>query len=187
MGFENLTRDEIQRDAHTMATIYTREMLQQMKGQAVKDVWHAMIGKPAGIKNTTGLKNSEEIIKAILEGQQNPEFLDSYKVRGPKQSVIVETKEMPPKPGEKKKRGPKPKDVTLTPTVSRVVPLQAYESTQIPLRVSEVKRIPVKKLYVNEAEYFLHASTNQLYTVVEGRPGTLCGTWNPQTKTVQEL
>ena len=76
-----------------MSASYTYEMLKQMKGQAVKDVWHAMIGKPAGLKNTTGLKNTEEIIQAILNRQANPE------VDPPKQVVArqVEPQEMPRK------------------------------------------------------------------------------------------
>jgi hypothetical protein len=169
-----------------MSAIYTLEMLQQMKGQAVKDVWHAMIGKPPGVKNTTGLKNSDEIIKAILEGQRTPSFLETFKVRAPKQSVAVEQKEMPPKSGETKKRGPKPKPKpTSVPVVTTPVPrpssLQAYESPDLPMRVSAIQRIRLKKLYVDEREYFLDSKTNKLYTVLENKPGQLCGVWNPHS------
>ena len=84
-----------------MATpiLYTSEMLRQMKGQAVKDIWHSLIGKPAGIKNTTGLRNSEEIIQAILKGQQDPAFLQTFGYRAPKPKpeTVVEEESMPPK------------------------------------------------------------------------------------------
>ena len=169
-----------------MATLHTYESLKQMKGQAVKDIWHAMIGKPAGIKNTTGLKNGEEIMNAILEAQKNPEFLKQFQMRGPKQPVGIEAKEMPPK--EKKKPGPKPKvvgapSVTPVPIVSRGI--QAYESAEIPLKAHEVNRIVVRKLFVNDTLYFLETKTNKVYSVVDGRPGAQCGSWNPQTRHVE--
>jgi hypothetical protein len=170
-----------------MSATYSYDQLKMMRGQAVKDVWHSMIGKPAGIKNTTGLKNGEEIIQAILKGQETPEFLKSFGVRAPKHEEQVETKEMPPK--EKKKPGPKPK---AKPAVAAPKPpssqtqtqtqTQAYESTEIPLSPQEVTRIVVRKLIVDDSQYFLDAKTNKLYSVVEERPGALCGTWNPETR-----
>jgi hypothetical protein len=169
-----------------MSATYSYEQLKQMKGQAVKDVWHAMIGKPAGIKNTTGLKNGEEIIQAILKGQETPEFLKSFGVRAPKHEEQEQTKEMPPK--EKKKPGPKPKVKPAVQSVAVPKPLsfqtQAYESTEIPLIPQEVTRIVVRKLIVDDSQYFLDAKTNKLYSVVEGRPAALCGTWNPETREV---
>ncbi len=189
---ENLRLDGRQELALTMSGIYTQEALKQMKGQAVKDIWHAMIGKPAGIKNTTGLKNGDEIIQAILEGQRHPEFLQKFTVRPPKQSVGVELKEeMPPKPGktesEKKKPGPKPKPVVV-PTAPPLRPklLQAYESTELPIRAHAIHRISVKKLFVGDTMYFLESQTNKLYQSIDGRPGSSCGVWNPETREVQE-
>lgn len=181
-----------------MSGTYTQDALKQMKGQAVKDIWHSMIGKPAGIKNTTGLKNSEEIIQAILEGQKNPEFLKKFTVRAPKQSVGVEQKEeMPPKSGnpqpekEKKKRGPKPKEKSDTtpspaPVIRTKTQVLAYESADIPERALEIKRIVVKKLITDENEYFLDVQTKKLYSVNDGRPGNYVGLWNAETREVQE-
>ena len=177
----------------SVSAIYTQDTLKLMKGQAVKDIWHAMIGKSPGIKNTTGLKNGEEIIQAILEGQRDPEFLQKFVLRAPKQSVEVEKKEMPTKSGnteevEKKKRGPKPKakEILVSPPVMvRVGQVQAYESPDIPIRPSDITRISVKKLFVGDTLYFLETKTNKLFTCVEGKPGTCCGSWNPQTREVQ--
>lgn len=180
-----------------MTAIYTESSLKQMKGQAVKDIWHAMIGKPAGIKNTTGLKNSEEIIQAILEGQRNPDFVQKFIVRAPKQTVAVEEKEMPPKSGtsetkpkpEAKKRGPKPKPkpVSLPQVTVRPTQIQAYESTGIPIRPSEITRISVKKIFVGDSMYFIDSKANKVYENLEGRPGACCGLWNAQKREVQEL
>ena len=170
---------------------YTQATLKQMKTQAVKDIWHAMIGKPAGIRNTTGLKTGDEIIQAILEGQRQPEFLHKFTVRPPKQSVGVEQKEMPPKPGKTedvvmKKRGPKPKakPVGISPVTVR--PSQAYESSDIPIQPSDITRISVKKLYVGDTLYFLETKTNKLYQSIDGRPGSSCGTWDPEKREVYE-
>ena len=171
---------------------HTQTTLKQMKGQAVKDIWHAMIGKAAGIKNTTGLKNGDEIIEAILEGQRDPEFLQKFMTRAPKQPVEVEQKEMPPKPGkteaEPKKRGPKPKPkpVLAPPVTVRSGQLQAYESPDIPIQPSEITRISVKELYVGNTLYFLETKTNKLYRANDGRPGGHCGTWDPETREIYE-
>lgn len=162
-----------------MATRYTSEMLHQMKGQAVKDAWHSMIGKPAGIKNTTGLKTTEDIIQAILKGQEDPAFLQGYCVcpRTPKQAVeraVVEP--MPPKKNAISVKPPS------KPSASHY---QAIESTEIPLVASEVKRISVRKLHLENASYFLDPSSQQLYTIQDNKPGSPCGVWNPDTRTVQ--
>jgi hypothetical protein len=173
-----------------MSAMYSETVLKQMKGQAVKDVWHAMIGKPAGIKNTTGLKNSDEIIQAILEAQQHPEFLQSYKVKDSKQIVPREPVEMPPKSGEKKKPGPKPKPNPMTvsaPLEKRPTVLQAYESTEAPIRPSEIVRISVKKLHIGDTLYFLDSKTNKVYKEIDGKPGPLCGVWNVETRSILTL
>jgi hypothetical protein len=168
-----------------MSATYSYEQLKAMRGQAVKDVWHSMIGKPPGIKNTTGLKNGEEIIQAILEGQRNPEYLKTFGVRPPKQEKQEETKEMPPKQKEKKKPGPKPKEKTAPIlVVAQQKQTLAYESNVMPLVPQEVKRIAVRKLFVGEAQYFVETKTNKLFTIVDGRPGCVCGSWNPQSRQV---
>jgi hypothetical protein len=169
-----------------MSAIYTETVLKQMKGQAVKDVWHAMIGKPPGIKNTTGLKTTEEIIQAILQGQQNPDFLKPYTLKDSKQVTPREPVEMPPKSGEKKKPGPKPKPKPLIVSAppSKPTQLQAYESTEAPIRPSDIVRISVKKLYVDDTLYFLDSKTNNLYKEIDGKPGPLCGVWNVETRSI---
>jgi hypothetical protein len=173
-----------------MSATYSYEQLKQMRGQAVKDVWHAMIGKPAGIKNTTGLKNGDEIIQAILDAQENPEVLKKFTGRPPKQveQEKEKPKEMPPK-AEKKKPGPKPKvkATPLPPPIQRTGKTLAYESVEIPIVPGEIHRIVVKKLFVDDTLYFLETKTNKLYSVVDGRPGSLCGLWDPQGRQVQGL
>jgi hypothetical protein len=173
-----------------MSATYSYEQLKQMRGQAVKDVWHSMIGKPAGIKNTTGLKNGDEIIQAILKAQQNPESLTKFIGRPPKQVEQEEPKEMPPKP-DKKKPGPKPK-VKAAPAprpipVQRAGHLVAYESVGIPIVPLETKRICVKKLFVDDTMYFLDSKTNTLYTSVDGRPGSIRGLWDPQARHIHDV
>ncbi len=164
---------------------YTYDSLQKMKGQAVKDIWHAMIGKPAGIKNTTGLRNSEEIIQAILKGQEEPEFLQTFGLRSPKPKEEVreeqEKEDMPPK--EKKKPGPKPKptNATVTPVV-RPKGIVAVESNEIPIVPQEVIRRSLRKLHVGDASYFLDASTNELFALVENKPGGIVGLWDPEER-----
>jgi hypothetical protein len=171
-----------------MSATYSYEQLKQMRGQAVKDVWHAMIGKPAGIKNTTGLKNGEEIIQAILEAQKNPESLKTVPVRPPKQveQEQEQPKEMPPK-SDKKKPGPKPKVSAAPQPVQRTGPFVAYESVGIPIVPVETKRICVKKLFVDDTLYFLESKTNTLYASIDGRPGSICGLWDPQTRHVHAV
>ena len=168
---------------------YTYETLNQMKGQAVKDVWHAMIGKPAGIKNTTGLRNTEEIIQAILKGQSDPEFLRSFGVRPPKPKEEIqeeqETEPMPPK----KKPGPKPKvsNPIVVPAVQRPKQTLAIESNEVPLVPQDVIRRSFRKFHVGENTYFIESSTHELFSVVENKPGMLVGHWNPEERKVETL
>ena len=165
---------------------YTYETLLRMKGQAVKDVWHAMIGKPAGIKNTTGLRNSEEIIQAILKGQSDPEFLRTFGVRAqkPKEEIQEEqeTEPMPPK----KKPGPKPKlsNPLVIPVVQRPKETLAVESNEVPLVPQDVIRRSFRKFHVGENTYFLESTTHQLFSVVDNKPGPMVGIWDAQERTV---
>lgn len=158
--------------ATTMSAPYSYETLKQMKGQAVKDIWHGMIGKPAGLKNTTGLKNTEEIIQAILQNQQNPEG-----TLPPKQ--IVEKQVEPEQMGRKKKT------VVVIPTPAAYTgkPL-AFESTEIPLVPVEVLRRTVRKLHVGDTCYFLDTKTKEVFSVHDGKPGARLGTWNAEERCV---
>lgn len=163
-----------------MTTIYTLEMLKQMKGQAVKDVWHSMIGKPPGIKNTTGLRNSEEIIQAILKGQADPEYRKTFTQRAPKPQAdpIPEEETM----GRKKKV-----EIVVNPIVPPTVRkhgIHAIESTDIPLCPGEVVRKHLRKLHVGEVSYFLDVQTKELYSIVENKPGFLCGIWNAEERQI---
>jgi hypothetical protein len=153
-----------------MSAPYSYETLNQMKGQAVKDIWHAMIGKPPGLKNTTGLKNTEEIIQAILKRQESPEELP------PKQQVAkqVESQEM----------GRKKKETVSVPRISATVKPLAIESTEIPILVNEVQKRSVRKLHVGDTCYFLDAKTQEVFSVVDGKPGSLLGVWNPEERCV---
>jgi hypothetical protein len=155
-----------------MSASYTYEMLKQMKGQAVKDIWHAMIGKPAGLKNTTGLKNTDEIIQAILNRQASPGD------DPPKQSVArqVEPQEMP------RKKQPIVKAVPLV-----TVKSMAIESTEIPLVVEEVQKRLVRKLHVGDTCYFLDGTTQEVFQNLDGKPGTLLGRWNADERRVDAI
>lgn len=155
-----------------------------MKGQVVKDIWHAMIGKPAGIKNTTGLRNAEEIIEAILKGQSDPEFLRTFGVRPPKpkEDIQEEKEEMPPK----KKPGPKPKlsNPIVVPVVQRPKGTAAVESNEIPIVPQDVIRRSFRKFHVDDSLYFLESTTNQVFSVVDKKPGVLLGVWNAEERTL---
>jgi len=170
----------------THVQLYTYESLNQMKGQAVKDVWHAMIGKPAGIKNTTGLRNTEEIIQAILKGQSDPEFLKTFGVRPPKPKEEVreekETEPMPPK----KKPGPKPKvsNPIVVPVIQRPKQTLAIESNEIPLVPQDVIRRTFRKFHVGNDSYFLESTTNQVFSVVDNKPGMVLGVWNASERVI---
>lgn len=160
-----------------MSHIYSELDLRKLKGQAVKDIWHQMIGKPAGLKNTTGLKNNEEIIQAILQGQSDPSFLHSFHHKAPKQEKEYQKVEepMPPKKEAQKIQIPKDKASKK---------LLAYESEDQPRRVDEVIRICVEKTIVEGREYYLERKTNKLYSVKDGRPGVFYGLWDPSTNTI---
>jgi hypothetical protein len=174
-----------------MTQLYTELDLRKLKGQALKDVWHAMIGKEAGIKNTTGLNNSEEILQAILKGQADPTFLEPYKVKRVRHKAEGETPvvEMPNpvEPTEKKKRGPKPKPKPLANPIgmpSAPVETQAVESMETPLQVSDIYRYELYTLHFEDREYFVDKQTKKLFEKVNGYPGKLVGLWNAQTKQI---
>ena len=150
-----------------MSTHYTYELLKQMKGQALKDTWHAMIGKPAGLKNTTGLKSTEDIIQAILNTQGNPK---------PQETRSIEAVEMPPKKNQRRKVAP----VSLPKR-----DIHAVESAEIPIRCLEVKRHRVHLLHLGDQQYFVDNDTNQLFTIVEGKPGSSCGHLDRETQTIR--
>jgi hypothetical protein len=156
-----------------MATFYTELDLRKLKGQALKDTWHAMIGKPPGLKNTTGLANSEEILQAILKGQEDPDFLKRFGGR----AKPVEAKSLPDMPPKERKK-PVPKKTSGVPLKKAM----AIESMDLPEIVESVVKIRVHKLVLEDQVYFLDSSTQKVYTVVEGRPGQLCGTWDPETR-----
>lgn len=162
-----------------MAKHYSELDLRKLKGQALKDVWHEMIGKGPGIKNTTGLKNSEEILQAILKGQGDPPFLETFGKREHKQEMEVKPIEpMPPK--EKKKPGPKPRvETQASPPTPTQVQIQAVEGFEPTVLGVQVERIRVHKLSVDNTLYFLDKETKNLYTVENNRPGSLVGQWDP--------
>lgn len=174
-----------------MAThIYTEVELRRLKGQSVKDIWHAMIGKPSGIKNTTGLKTSEDVLQAILKAQEDPGFLSNVRVRTPKPSLCEEVKEKEMAP--KKKPGPVPKakakekaTIPLLPVSPPVAKIRAIESMDPPLSVSTVVRISVRKLYVEGDWYYLDPKTQMIYQCIDNRPGERLGTWNPETRSIR--
>jgi hypothetical protein len=176
---------------YRMTHQYTELELRKLKGQALKDVWHLMIGKEAGIKNTTGLPNGEAILQAILKGQANPDFLEPYKVKRTRHKAEEkpEVEEMP-KPQETKevkKRGPKPKPkvnpnpICLPPTS---VEAQAVESSETPLQVSNVVKYSIYTLIVGEQEYFVDRESKKIFEKINRYPGKLLGVWNAQTKQI---
>lgn len=167
-----------------MATyLYTELELRKLKGQALKDVWHAMIGKEAGLKNTTGLKNSEEILQAILLGQVNTDYLSHFTGRQPHKQVerTVEEEapvEMPPKK-PKVKANP-----ILVPHQRLPVKMMAVESMERVDTNIEVHRISLKKLHIGEHSYFVDKATQTVYSIDNNRPGAILGKWNPETKSI---
>jgi hypothetical protein len=170
--------------------IYTELEIRKLKGQALKDVWHEMIGKPAGLRNVTGLNSIEEIVQAILQGQKDPDYLLRFSRRQHKQKEEESVVEMPPK--EKKKPGPKPKPkVNPNPIIVPLVPqtplrIQAVESMQAPQKKIEVERVVLRKLYIGSEIYFLDKVSNTVYTAETNHPGSICGKWNPITRTLEE-
>lgn len=155
-----------------MSALYTYESLNQMKGQAVKDIWNGMIGKPAGLKNTTGLKTREEIIQAILQRQESPDE--------PPPKRIVSKEVEPEEMGRKKKESVLPAKPPTSPRKCL-----AIESSEIPLVPIEVIKRTVRKLHVGETCYFLDTKTKEVYSVVDEKPGARLGLWNAEERCVE--
>jgi hypothetical protein len=172
------------------ARIYTELEIRKLKGQALKDVWHEMIGKPPGLRNVTGLNSIEEIVQAILQGQADPVYLSRFTKRQHKQKEEESVVEMPPK--ERKKPGPKPKvKVNTNPIVLPVASpgtlrIQAVESMDAPQKNIEVEKILLRKLHIGSETYFLDKASNTVYVMEANHPGSICGTWNPVTRTLEE-
>ena len=143
--------------------MYTELDLRKMKGQALKDIWHELIGKPPGLKNTTGLKNSEEILQAIL------------KLQGVKEAEPDCVERMPPKG--------KPKTIPAPPAPLHKG-VQAVETMDHPLASVEVERIRLRKLHLHDRSYYLNVSSNDVYEANGSTPGDRVGTWNPATRTI---
>lgn len=156
--------------------MYSYEILAKMKGQAVKDIWHSMIGKEQGIRNTTGLKSMNEVIQAILQGQEDPIFLEKFRGRAPKH-VSVE-KEEETMPGKKN-----PNPIVVPSTTKKTV--LAVESEEYPMQVS-VQRFVVKKLIVGDREYFKDKDTHEVFAVENGRPGQRLGKWSAETRSITQ-
>jgi hypothetical protein len=170
-----------------MSHLYSELDLRRLKGQALKDVWHGMIGKPAGLKNTTGLKNSEEIIQAILEKQS--------------EEIVLSPVEMPPKPKEVKVKEVKVKEVKVKEVKVKEVKVKevkvnqkkqvevkgssllAVESAEAPLEVVDVVRIAVVKRVVEGVEYYIEKETNKVFSVKDGQPQ---GVWDSDSNSIQE-
>jgi len=160
-----------------MSHLYSELDLRRLKGQALKDVWHGMIGKPAGLKNTTGLKNSEEIIQAILEKQS--------------EEIVLSPVEMPPKPKEVKVKEVKVKEVKVKEVKVnqkkqvevKGSSLLAVESAEAPLEVVDVVRIAVVKRNVEGVEYYIEKETNKVFSVKDGQPQ---GVWDSDSNSIQE-
>jgi len=161
-----------------MASVhYSASDLKNMKGQALKDHYHSLIGKPAGLKNTTGLRNTDEIIEAVLR-------LYGEGVK-PSQTTA---EEMPKE--ERKKPGRKPKVsapvVQATPAVQSET--RAIESTELPLRNVEVVTIRVKAIEVGDILYFLDSKTNKVYaSSSDRRPTRYVGQWKEETQSIEEV
>ena len=187
---------------------YTELDLRKLKGQILKDVWHSMIGKEAGIKNTTGLKNSEEILAAILKGQDDPLFLEPFKkvrqlpYKGKEADPVVEmpnhlepkdsgetktqtqtqTQQQTHAKKEPQKRGPKLKPSKVHVHVH--VPSQAIESTDLPLQTRDVEKKKVKRFHIGSTLVFIELETNTVYEAIGNTPGSPCGLWNPETRQI---
>jgi hypothetical protein len=166
-----------------MAThTYTELELRKLKGQALKDVWHSMIGKPPGLKNTTGLKNSEEILQAILLAQFNKDYLEQFTRKQPPHKQIEPSviQEIPVEPMPPKKVKPNP----VAPPIPAPVKIMAVEAMEPIEKNIEVHRISLKKIHVGEECYFVDKATQTVYSIVNNRPGTIVGKWNQDTKTI---
>lgn len=157
--------------------MYSYELLSKMKGQSVKDIWHSMIGKEEGIRNTTGLKTMEDVIQAILKGQEDSGFLEQFREkRTPKHSVVEKEEESM---GRTKQKHTNP--IVVSSSVKKTV--EAVESNELPFQ-TEVKHVVVKKLIVGNLEYFKDKETNEVYSVDNGKPGQRLGVWNSATRSI---
>lgn len=156
----------------THVYVYTELDLRKLKGQALKDVWHAMIGKPAGLKNTTGLKNSEEIIEAILRKQEETRKVPGLEIVSPP----IEA-EMPPKAKPQPQPQPQAKKKEV-----KTNKLLAIESTEAPLEGMDVVRIAVQKRTIDGQDYYVETGTNKVYAI---RTGDQVGIWNPESKAIE--
>lgn len=158
--------------------VYSEVELRRLKGQALKDIWHGYVGKPAGLKNVTGLHSTEEILQAILTAQENPLYVSLFKARSSKQSTPVdpERKEM----GKKKQVPPLPPP----PQSSSCSTPRAIESTAEPKKIQMVERICVHRLTLASGSYFLDPKTNLVYRDADGKPGDRYGSWDPERKTL---
>lgn len=154
--------------------MYSYDILTKMKGQSVKDIWHSMIGKEEGIRNTTGLKTMEDVIHAILKAQEDPLFLNEFKEKAPKHSVVEKEEECM---GRKKN----PNVIVIPPKIKKTV--QAVESNELPFK-TEVRHVVVKKLIVGSVEYFKDKETNEVYSIENNRPGQRLGLWNAETRSI---
>jgi hypothetical protein len=173
---------------------YTELDLRKLKTQALKDVWHSMIGKEAGIKNTTGLKTGEEILAAILKGQDDPGFLEPFlKVRqtthkAKEPAPVVEMPKGNADSGETKKqpqkRGPKPKANPIVMPKAGKVRTEAIESTELPLEPRTVEKTKVKKFHIGSTLVFIDLETNTVYEAIGNTPGSPCGRWDPISRQV---
>lgn len=160
---------------------YTASDLHNMKGQALKDHYHSLIGKPAGLKNTTGLKCSAEIIEAVLRLYEE----GVKPSQPPSEEMQAERK----KPGRKPKaKESKPLASVVAPTVpAGPVQTLAIESTELPIRNVEVVSIRVKPIHVDGTLYFVESKTNKVYAEgADKRPAAYVGQWDPETKTLEE-
>ena len=75
---------------------------------------------------------------------------------------------------------------TLTETM-RPKKILAIETTELPILVADVVKTSVHLFHVKGNQYFLDSTTKKLYTVVDGRPGSLYGIWDAESKTIQVL
>lgn len=167
-----------------MAThLYTELELRKLKGQALKDVWHSMIGKEPGLKNTTGLKNSEEILQAILLGQVNKGYLEQFSTRQPhkqKEPSLMEEEfeDMPPK---KPKAKSNPIVVQQQPTLVKTMAVESMDRVETNV---EVHRICLKKIHLGDTSYFVDKATQAVYSIENNRPGSVVGKWNKDTQSI---
>ena len=160
----------------THSNRYTELDLRRLKGQALKDTWHDMIGKPPGLKNVTGLHSLEEIIQAILQKQSEREECLSEEIR----PIFVEVA-MPPKaaPRPQKEKAEK----AAKPIKKKVTNLLAIESMEEPLEVLEVIRRIVQPKTIQGHEYYVEKDSNNVYTI---KTGEYQGVWKEELESIQK-